>query len=48
MMEFSRMADLKPLTPEVLLHIAQLLKVPMKGLVATIQLLDEGGTSTLR
>jgi protein Tex len=38
------MADLKSLAPEVLLHIAQLLQVPMKGLVATIQLLDEGGT----
>jgi uncharacterized protein len=38
------MADLKSLAPEVLLHIAQLLQVPMKGLVATIELLDEGGT----
>jgi len=38
------MADLKPLAPEVLLHVSQLLQVPMKGLVATIQLLDEGGT----
>jgi uncharacterized protein len=38
------MADLKPLTPEVLLHIAQVLQVPMKGLMATIELLDEGGT----
>src|SRR4051794_22492545 len=38
------MADLKPLAPEVLLYIAQLLQLPMKGLVATIQLLDDGGT----
>src|SRR6516164_1579326 len=38
------MADLKSLAPEILLHIAQLLQVPMKGLVATIELLDEGGT----
>lgn len=38
------MPDLKPLSPEVLLHIAQILQVPMKGLVATIELLDEGGT----
>jgi protein Tex len=38
------MADLKPLAPEVLIHIAQTLQVPMKGLVATIELLDEGGT----
>src|SRR5437764_902642 len=38
------MADLKPLSPEVLRHIAQILQVPIKGLVATIELLDEGGT----
>ncbi|HEY1241168.1 MAG TPA: Tex family protein [Bryobacteraceae bacterium] len=38
------MTGLKPLSPEVLLHIAQVLQVPMKGLVATIELLDEGGT----
>ena len=38
------MADLNPLAPEVLLHIAQLLQVPMKGLVATVELLDGGGT----
>ena len=43
-MEFFRMADLKPVTPEVLLHISQTLQVPMKGLVASIELLDEGGT----
>jgi uncharacterized protein len=38
------MADLKSLAPEALLHIAQLLQVPMKGLIATIELLDGGGT----
>src|SRR5438094_7361250 len=38
------MPELKSLSPEILLHIAQLLNVPMKGLVATIELLDEGGT----
>jgi uncharacterized protein len=38
------MADPKPLAPEILLHIAQLLQLPMKGLVASIELLDEGGT----
>jgi uncharacterized protein len=43
-MEFFPMADLKSLAPEVLLHIAQVLQVPMKGLIATIELLDEGGT----
>jgi uncharacterized protein len=38
------MPDLKSLSPEILLHLAKLLTVPMKGLVATIALLDEGGT----
>ena len=38
------MSDLKPLSPEVLLYIAQALQVPLKGLVATIELLDQGGT----
>ncbi|HVW86178.1 MAG TPA: Tex family protein [Bryobacteraceae bacterium] len=38
------MPELKSLTPAILLHIAKLLNVPMKGLVATIELLDEGGT----
>jgi protein Tex len=43
-MEFFRMADRKSLAPEVLFHISQILQVPMKGLVATVELLDEGGT----
>ena len=34
----------KQLPPSVLLHIAQELAVPMKGMVATIELLDEGST----
>jgi uncharacterized protein len=38
------MAALQSLSPELLIHIAQLLQVPMKGLVATIELLDEGST----
>ena len=38
------MTELKSLSPEILLHIAKALNVPMKGLVATIELLDEGGT----
>jgi uncharacterized protein len=38
------MTELKSLSPEILLHIAKLLNVPMKGLVSTIELLDEGGT----
>ncbi len=38
------MPELQPLTPELLLHIAKILQVPMKGLIATIELLDEGST----
>src|SRR6201746_669190 len=38
------MADLKVLSPEILLHIATSLNVPMRGLIAVIELLDEGGT----
>jgi uncharacterized protein len=38
------MADPKILSPEILLHIATSLNVPMCGLVAVIELLNEGGT----
>ena len=38
------MSEPKPLPTPVLLHIAQLLSIPLKSLVATIGLLDEGGT----
>src|SRR6201997_5467318 len=38
------MSDLKNLNSNILLHIAQLLQVPMKGLLATVELLDEGST----
>ena len=38
------MTDRKTLSPDLLLHIAQGLGVPMRGLVAVINLLDEGGT----
>jgi uncharacterized protein len=38
------MSDLKALPPELLIHIAKLLQVPMKGLLATVELLDEGST----
>ena len=38
------MTDRKSLAPEILIHIAQVLNVPMRGLVAVIELLDEGGT----
>jgi len=32
------------LSPEILLHIAQTLNLPRRGLVAVIELLDDGGT----
>src|SRR6266851_2801352 len=35
---------LSQLTPAILLHIAQQLNVPLKSLIATIELLDEGST----
>ncbi len=34
----------RPLSPEILLHIAQLLNAPLSSIRATISLLDEGGT----
>ena len=38
------MPELKPLSPAALRHVANALSVPLKGLNATIELLDEGGT----
>jgi uncharacterized protein len=38
------MKDTLNLPPEILLHIAQTLNLPMRGLVAVIELLDDGGT----
>src|ERR1051325_295781 len=38
------MAELKQLSPDILVHIAQTLGVTLKSLVAAIELLDEGGT----
>ena len=38
------MTDARVLSPQILLHIVQTLKLPMHGLVAVITLLDEGGT----
>jgi uncharacterized protein len=38
------MADAKTLSPEILLHIARTLNVPLSGLVAVIELFNEGGT----
>jgi uncharacterized protein len=38
------MTETKNLSPEILLHIAQTLNVPLRGLVSVIELLDDGGT----
>jgi protein Tex len=38
------MSERKSLAPEILVHVAQALRVPMRGLVATVELLDDGGT----
>src|SRR3984885_12377155 len=38
------MTDARTLSPPVLLHIAQILNLPMQGTIAVISLLDEGGT----
>ena len=38
------MTETKQLSPDILLHIAQTLDIPLHSLVATIALLDEGGT----
>jgi protein Tex len=38
------MSQQTPLPTPILIHIAGLLNIPLKSLIATIQLLDEGGT----
>ena len=38
------MPEFQSLSPDLLIHIAQVLQVPMKGLLATVELLDEGST----
>src|ERR1700744_5438820 len=38
------MTDSKTLSPEILLHVANTLNIPMRGVVAVIELLDDGGT----
>jgi len=43
-MNMEPMTETKNLSPEILLHIAQTLNGPMRGLVAVIELLDDGGT----
>jgi uncharacterized protein len=38
------MKELKTLPTKILLHVAQTLNIPMRSLIATIELLDDGGT----
>src|SRR6476620_9621558 len=38
------MPELKSLPAPILIHLAQVLNIPMKGLAAVIELLDEGAT----
>src|SRR5215469_3251816 len=38
------MSETKSLSPELLLHIAETLNLPLRSLVAVIELLDDGGT----
>ena len=38
------MSELQSLSPDLLIHIAGTLQIPLEGLVATIELLDEGST----
>lgn len=38
------MPEFQSLPSDLLIHIAQILQIPMKGLLATIELLDEGAT----
>jgi uncharacterized protein len=38
------MTDNKTLSPQILVHIAQTLNLPLRGLCAVIELLDDGGT----
>ena len=38
------MKELKNLPSEILLHVAQRLNIPLRGLIAVIELLDDGGT----
>jgi protein Tex len=44
MIRTATMADVKNLSPEIILHIAQSLNLPLHALTAVIGLLNEGGT----
>jgi uncharacterized protein len=41
---FLGMPELKPIPPDLLVHVAQTLQISMKSLAAVIELLDEGST----
>src|SRR5271169_4812887 len=41
---FAFMSELQPLSADLLIHLAGTLQIPLKGLEATIALLDEGST----
>src|SRR5580692_6770461 len=43
-MAVASMSELQSLSPDLLIHIARTLQVPMKGLLATVELLDDGST----
>jgi uncharacterized protein len=38
------MSELQSLSPDLLIHVGRMLQVPMKGLLATVGLLDDGST----
>jgi len=40
----SIMKEAKSLSSDILLHIAKTLNLPLRGIVAVIELLDDGGT----
>jgi len=40
----SLMTEKKILSPEILIHIAQTLNLPLRGINAVIELLDDSGT----
>jgi uncharacterized protein len=43
-MALASMSELQSLSPDVLIHLARTLQIPMQGLLATVKLLDEGST----
>src|SRR5579862_6617785 len=43
-MAFASMPEHQSLSPDLLIHVGRTLQVPMQGLLATVELLDEGST----